>query len=75
MRMVGTVTDITSRKQAEADREALIQQLETQNAELERFAYTVSHDLKTPLITIRSFLGYLEQDVKQEDMQRNIYRK
>ena len=36
--------------------------MESKNAELERFTYTVSHDLKSPLFTIRGFLGYLEQD-------------
>jgi signal transduction histidine kinase len=40
----------------------LISELENKNAELERFTYTVSHDLKSPLFTIRGFLGYLEQD-------------
>lgn len=40
----------------------LITELENKNAELERFTYTVSHDLKSPLFTIRGFLGYLEQD-------------
>jgi PAS domain S-box-containing protein len=45
-----------------AERQALIQELETKNAELERFTYTVSHDLKSPLITIGGFLGYLERD-------------
>jgi len=40
----------------------LIAELESKNAELERFTYTVSHDLKSPLFTIRGFLGYLEQD-------------
>ncbi|MBN2115854.1 MAG: PAS domain S-box protein, partial [Anaerolineales bacterium] len=56
------VQDITARKQAEAEREKLIAELEAKNIELERFTYTVSHDLKSPLITIRGFLGYLTQN-------------
>jgi light-regulated signal transduction histidine kinase (bacteriophytochrome) len=58
----GTVQDITDRKLAEEERESLIQELERRNAELERFTYTVSHDLKSPLITIQGFLGYVERD-------------
>ena len=54
--------NITDQKQIEIERENLIQKLEVQNAELERFAYTVSHDLKSPLITIGGFLGFLEED-------------
>jgi PAS domain S-box-containing protein len=57
----GAVQDISARKAAEAEREALIHELEARNAELERFTYTVSHDLKSPLITIRGFLGHIEQ--------------
>ena len=73
----GAVQDITSQKQAEQEREALIRELEAKNAQLEEFAYTVSHDLKAPIFTIRGFLGFLESDALagnitrlQKDIQR-----
>jgi signal transduction histidine kinase len=52
------------------ERNALIAELEAKNAELERFTYTVSHDLKTPLVTIGGFLGLLEQDALSGNTQR-----
>ena len=58
--------DITHRKRAEQERETLIAELENQNRELERFTYAVSHDLKSPLVTVKGFLGYLEQDIEQQ---------
>ncbi len=56
------VRDISQRKYVQTEREKLINELEEKNGELERFTYTVSHDLKSPLITIKGFLGFLEQD-------------
>lgn len=66
----GTVKDITPRKKAEVERETLIDELAKKNDELERFTYTVSHDLKSPLVTINGFLGYLEQDAATGNMER-----
>jgi signal transduction histidine kinase len=50
------------------ERQRLIAELESRNAELERFTYTVSHDLKSPLVTIRGFLGHLKRDAEAGDL-------
>src|SRR6185436_18728739 len=69
--------DVTERIHAEKEREKYIEELGKQNAELERFTYTVSHDLRNPLVTIKGFLGMLDQDLRanrsdkiQNDFQR-----
>lgn len=52
--------DVTERLRAEL---ALLER----NAALEQFHYTTSHDLRTPLVTIETFLGFLEQDLDKSD--------
>lgn len=53
------VRDITKRKIAEAEREQLIK-------ELDAYAYTVAHDLKSPLSQISGFAELLAQDFDQQ---------
>jgi PAS domain S-box-containing protein len=52
--------DITERKMWE-------EELKQKNEELTRFIYTVSHDLKSPLVTIKAFLTYMQEDYKKDD--------
>lgn len=45
-------------------------ELEASNTELTQFTYTVSHDLKSPLVTINGYLGYIENDAQSGNMER-----
>ena len=58
------------RIRAEKEREDVIRELETRNDELLRFNYTVSHELKSPIVTIKGFLGSV-----QFDLERGEYEK
>jgi signal transduction histidine kinase len=52
----------TALKENERKLEAALAELADKNTELETFVYTVSHDLKTPIVTIEGFIGALRED-------------
>ncbi|MFK7758608.1 MAG: ATP-binding protein [Phycisphaerales bacterium] len=58
--------DITDRKKTEHE-------LRQANAELEEFVYTASHDLKSPLLTIEGYSGYLKSYVDDGDTENSSH--
>jgi signal transduction histidine kinase len=58
------------RRRADEQRRATVVELEGRNAELQRFTRTVTHDLKSPLITVKGFLGLLAKDLANGDEER-----
>ncbi len=61
---------VLSMRESERRLAAANRQLEARNAELERFTYVVSHDLKSPLVTVRGFLSYVERDAEAGRLDR-----
>lgn len=75
MRVLSAIVDITERKRAEQALRRTNQELQQRNMEMEQFVYSVSHDLKSPLVTIVGFVSVLEQDLKSgrpEDVQEAL---
>jgi PAS domain S-box-containing protein len=67
---IESIRDITERKQAEKERDDLLKELEAKNREMGHFTYTVSHDLRSPLVTIQGFTTMLQKDIEQNERER-----
>lgn len=68
LRSIGTVQDITERQKTE-------DALQRSNTDLERFAYSVSHDMRQPLRAVSGHLQLLQRSLKDkldEDERENL---
>jgi PAS domain S-box-containing protein len=59
--------DISDRKKAEQNLEKRNEALIKTNLELDRFAYSVSHDLRSPLTSILGLVSFIETESKETD--------
>lgn len=72
VQMHGTVQDITDRKEAERELERNIIDLKRTNSELDKFVYSVSHDLRAPLSSMLGVIELSEDDTTDVIMLENL---
>ncbi|WP_373493565.1 PAS domain S-box protein [Aquiflexum sp.] len=68
--------NITEIKTSESEREQLIRDLKSQNEELQRFAYIISHNLRAPIVNISSLLDLYNiadpSDYENQEVMENL---
>ena len=60
-----TAVSIREREKVEIQNEKLLRRLKNSNDELNEYAHTVSHDLKTPLHSINALVSWIKLDNKE----------
>ncbi|MDX1627075.1 MAG: PAS domain-containing sensor histidine kinase [Fulvivirga sp.] len=70
--MVGSLVDITERKQAEQELQEKNEMLRKANEELDRFVYSTSHDLRAPLSSVLGLISLAETSDDQEEKTKCI---
>jgi len=75
--ILASIVNITERKRIETKLKNAFHQVQLKNEEMEQFVYTVSHDLKAPLVTNASFISFLREDLankKYQDVEDSLDR-
>jgi PAS domain S-box-containing protein len=75
LRAAGTHLDITRRKKINEKLKQKTKQLEIINADLEQFAYIASHNLRGPVINLKSLLDLNENPDLKEDERKFVLDK
>ncbi len=58
--------DVTEREKADKDLKANIEELRKSNSELDKFVYSVSHDLRAPLCSMNGVIEIAQEDTTDE---------
>jgi light-regulated signal transduction histidine kinase (bacteriophytochrome) len=70
------LAEVNSRKMAEKALQdahsGLERKVRERTTEMERFIYTVSHDLRSPLVGVSGFVGLLKEDLEMGDIKRGF---
>jgi len=70
--MHGTVQDITEQKTIQLEMEKNIVELKKSNSELDKFVYSVSHDLRAPLSSMLGVIEISRDDTEDEIMLEHL---
>lgn len=70
VRLIGSVTDVTDTRQYEATLIEKNEELKKINRELDQFVYSVSHDLRSPLLSVKGLLSLIELNIGNEELIR-----
>jgi two-component system sensor kinase FixL len=65
--ILASIVDISERKAIDDQLHKAYEEVQQKNQEMEQFVYTVSHDLKAPLVTSMSFIGFLKEDFADQN--------
>src|SRR5258706_548266 len=72
IRIDGVISDITERKEADEQIKEQFRALQKTNYELDRFVYSVSHDLRAPLTSIMGIINLAELEHQTEQQKRYL---
>jgi PAS domain S-box-containing protein len=72
VRIDGVISDITERKENETQIKEQFRALQKTNYELDRFVYSVSHDLRAPLTSIMGIINLAELENQTEQQRRYL---
>jgi|GEM_PF-2746445 len=65
--VIGTIINITGRKQLELERQTIIEELLQRNRDLEQFNQILSHNVRAPLATILGLSDLMRHTVSEEE--------